>query len=71
MHIYIFTSLFVKSQLSCQIYVYRNEDSSYTSMDNKKNNKTGHGEGEEKEKEQLLSSINVKIDKKNRLTRCE
>jgi hypothetical protein len=40
-------------------------------MDNEKNNKTGHGEGEEKEKEQLLSSINVKIDKKNRLTRCE
>jgi hypothetical protein len=39
-------------------------------MDNEKNKITGHGK-DEKEKEQLLSSINVKIDKKNRLTHCE
>jgi len=32
-------------------------------MDNEKNKITGHGK-DEKEKEQLLSSINVKIDKK-------
>jgi hypothetical protein len=40
-------------------------------MDKEKNNRTGHGE-DEKEKEQLLSSIKVEIDKeKNRLTHCE
>lgn len=51
--------LFVKSQLSCQIL----KKTTYTCANNEKNKITGHSKGK-KEKEQLLSSINVKIDKK-------
>ena len=59
------------------ICIYIQEDKLHahvcTSMDKKKkNNRTGHRE-DEKEKEQLLSSIKVEIDKeeKNRLTHCD